>query len=148
MRKDVALSLDGAPHKPAGGKIAVNEHSGVAQRNEVLGDKRIEDDFEVAAAFECPQGQIVAQCFDLDFEKAGVRFEGEQVQAHVLDRRVEGLVEFIGDLVASVFLESLALAVDNGPGDGIIDLVNGVFASGKQQVKKRLGPVPRDRRSA
>ena len=81
VRKDIALGLDSAPHKPAGGKIAVNEHLGVAQRNEVLGNKRIENDFEVAAAFECPQGQIVAQCFDLDFEEAGVRFEGEQVQS-------------------------------------------------------------------
>ncbi|MYF90789.1 MAG: hypothetical protein F4184_01215 [Gemmatimonadetes bacterium] len=137
VRKDVALGLDGAPHEPAGREIAVNEHSGVAQRNEVLGNERIEDDFEVAAAFERPQGQIVAQRFDLDFEEAGVRFEGEQVQAHVLDRRVEGLVEFIGDLVASVLLESLALTVDDGPSDRIIDLIDGVFSGGKQQVKKR-----------
>ena len=55
VRKDIALGLDGAPHEPAGGKIAVNEHLGVTQRNEVLSDKRIEDDFEVAAAFERPQ---------------------------------------------------------------------------------------------
>jgi len=77
VRKHIALGLDGAPHKPAGGEVAVNEYLGVAQRNEVLGDKRIEHDFEVAAAFERPQGQIVAQCLDLDFEEAGVRFEGE-----------------------------------------------------------------------
>ena len=60
VRKDIALGLDGAPHEPAGRKIAVDEHLGVAQRNEVLGNERIEDNFEVAAAFERPQGQIVA----------------------------------------------------------------------------------------
>ena len=39
--------------------------------------------------------------------------------------------------MAGVLLKSLALAVDDGLGDGVVHLVNGVFASGKQQVKKR-----------
>ena len=56
MRKDIALGLDGAPHKPAGGQVAIDEHLGVAQRHEVLSDECIEHDFEIPAAFEHPQG--------------------------------------------------------------------------------------------
>ena len=91
--------------------------------------------------FERPQGQIVAQRFDFDFEQAGIRFESEQVYTHVLDRRVEGLVEFVCDLVAGVLLEALALAVDDGSGDGIIDLVNGRVRPWKAAGRTVLEPV-------
>lgn len=46
------------------------------------------------------------------------------------------MVEFIGNFVAGVFLETLALAVDNRARDRIIDLINRVFAGGEQQIEE------------
>ena len=76
MRKDVAFGLDGPSHEPFREEIAVDQHFGIAQGDEVLGDEGVEHDFDVAATFEQAQGHIVAQRFDFNFEQAGARREG------------------------------------------------------------------------